>query len=252
MWPSSSSRQINYGLPTDMNNMVGVGFVVAPPEHNQDSSTISFDALGSLGNNYTTQGVGVGVNLIPLLSATPSHQQGGNNTTMACLDCGNQAKKDCGHGRCRTCCKSRGYDCTTHVKSTWIPASSRRRDKHSNSSSASKKPRLVTNCPTGTASEHTSTSNTTTPRSFDSAHQDASFKESLPEQVQAQAKFKCMRFTAIEDGEDEYAYEALVKIGGHIFKGVLYDKGIAHPKDGIPNIAELHLGGYSGGVGIGR
>ncbi|XP_057720157.1 protein EXPRESSION OF TERPENOIDS 1-like [Arachis stenosperma] len=41
-------------------------------------------------------------------------------------DCGNQAKKDCPHMRCRICCKSRGFDCQTHVKSTWIPASKRR------------------------------------------------------------------------------------------------------------------------------
>lgn len=45
---------------------------------------------------------------------------------MSCQDCGNQAKKDCIHMRCRTCCKSRGFQCPTHVKSTWVPASKRR------------------------------------------------------------------------------------------------------------------------------
>ena len=45
---------------------------------------------------------------------------------ISCQDCGNQAKKDCPHMRCRTCCKSRGYECQTHVKSTWVPASKRR------------------------------------------------------------------------------------------------------------------------------
>ena len=45
---------------------------------------------------------------------------------ISCQDCGNQAKKDCVHMRCRTCCKSRGFDCQTHVKSTWVPASKRR------------------------------------------------------------------------------------------------------------------------------
>jgi LRP1 type putative zinc finger protein len=45
---------------------------------------------------------------------------------MNCQDCGNQAKKDCPHLRCRTCCKSRGFPCQTHVKSTWVPASKRR------------------------------------------------------------------------------------------------------------------------------
>ena len=45
---------------------------------------------------------------------------------ISCQDCGNQAKKDCINMRCRTCCKSQGFDCPTHVKSTWVPASKRR------------------------------------------------------------------------------------------------------------------------------
>lgn len=45
---------------------------------------------------------------------------------LSCQDCGNQAKKDCPHMRCRTCCKSRGFECQTHIKSTWVPASKRR------------------------------------------------------------------------------------------------------------------------------
>lgn len=51
---------------------------------------------------------------------------GGGVEGISCQDCGNQAKKDCPHMRCRTCCKSRGFECQTHVKSTWVPASRRR------------------------------------------------------------------------------------------------------------------------------
>ncbi|KAL4357305.1 hypothetical protein AHAS_Ahas09G0173400 [Arachis hypogaea] len=36
------------------------------------------------------------------------------------------AKKDCPHMRFRTCCKSRGFGCQTHGKSTWVPTSKRR------------------------------------------------------------------------------------------------------------------------------
>lgn len=50
----------------------------------------------------------------------------GSSGGINCQDCGNQAKKDCTHMRCRTCCKSRGFHCQTHVKSTWVPASKRR------------------------------------------------------------------------------------------------------------------------------
>ncbi|MBA0830011.1 hypothetical protein Goarm_014565, partial [Gossypium armourianum] len=190
-------------------------------------------------------------------------QSGGSGSSSAttCQDCGNQAKKDCSHRRCRTCCKSRGFDCPTHVKSTWVPAA-RRRERQlmaaavttagagsSGSTSGVKKPRLITS--QNTTTSHTSTSNTT-PRSFDtsSSNQDAGFKETLPGQVRAPAVFKCVRVTAVEDGDDEFAYQAIVKIGGHVFKGFLYDQGV-EGRDGFPNISELHLGGGPGSGGNG-
>ncbi|XP_047312882.1 protein EXPRESSION OF TERPENOIDS 1-like [Impatiens glandulifera] len=51
---------------------------------------------------------------------------GGGGGISSCQDCGNQAKKSCTHMRCRTCCKNRGFQCQTHVKSTWVPAAKRR------------------------------------------------------------------------------------------------------------------------------
>lgn len=73
------------------------------------------------------------------------------------------------------------------------------------------------------------------------------FKESLPSQVRAPAVFKCVRVTSVDDGgEDEYAYQAVVKIGGHVFKGFLYDQGV-EDKEGYPNLSELHLSGGGGG-----
>ncbi|KAK9059132.1 hypothetical protein SSX86_021751 [Deinandra increscens subsp. villosa] len=183
-----------------------------------------------------------------------------SGSTTTCQDCGNQAKKDCNHRRCRTCCKSRGFDCATHVKSTWIPAS-RRRERQlvttaagsSASTSGSKKPRLASRTPS-----NTSTSNTTPSRSFATSsshhrHQDVNFMRSLPSQVRAPAVFKCVRVTAVEDGDDEYAYQACVTISGHVFKGFLYDQGSVETRsdqtNNIPNLSELHLGGGGGGGG---
>lgn len=45
---------------------------------------------------------------------------------LRCQDCGNQAKKECVYMRCRTCCRNKGFQCQTHVKSTWIPLYRRR------------------------------------------------------------------------------------------------------------------------------
>ncbi|KAI3461158.1 hypothetical protein Pfo_017821 [Paulownia fortunei] len=328
MWSSAAAtRHINCGLPPEF-------FFVAPASSFQHhhpeaaagaATTINFDTHSLNASNA----IGVGVGVIPLLTAAPclaqpsiaggvagdeellnnarnrgsgggmqlwQHQQGQNSSAYlikpmtlehtnflqtgsggsssggigvsssmgaaTCQDCGNQAKKDCSHRRCRTCCKSRGYDCVTHVKSTWVPAA-RRRERQlmvgnaatagsSQSTSGTKKPRLGGASQTTTAS-HTSTSNTTPPRSFDtsSSHQDASFKDSLPGQVRAPAVFKCVRVTALDDGEDEYAYQAVARIGGHVFKGFLYDQGV-EGRDGLPNISELHLGGGSGSAGGGN
>lgn len=49
-----------------------------------------------------------------------------STNTTSCQDCGNKAKRDCEHTRCRTCCKSRSFQCATHVKSTWVPVARRR------------------------------------------------------------------------------------------------------------------------------
>lgn len=254
MWPSASvARQINYGIPHDM-GMVGHlrdVYVVAP------ASTFHHDAMISdqINGPNATAGIQVWQNQ-PVNYLQGGGGSGGGSSssaagTTSCQDCGNQAKKDCTHRRCRTCCQSRGFECTTHVKSTWVSAA-RRRERQLNapnagtagssgSTSGTKKPRLIT-------SQTTTTSHTSTSRSFEttSSHQEASFKETLPGQVRAPAVFKCVKVTAMDDGDDEYAYQAVVKIGGHVFKGFLYDQGV-EARDGFPNISDLHLGGGRNG-----
>ncbi|XP_010519785.1 PREDICTED: protein LATERAL ROOT PRIMORDIUM 1 [Tarenaya hassleriana] len=214
---------------------------------NQHNNTLSPMNLMQTGLVTAAATVGGGV------GSTSNSGSASGSGSATCQDCGNQAKKECSHRRCRTCCKSRGFDCSTHVKSTWVPAA-RRRERQlmtattfaggnatgsSVSTSGTKKPRLQQQ-----TTSHTSTSNNTPPQSFDtsSSHQDGRSREGWPEQIRAPAVFKCVRVTALEDGEDEYAYQAVVKIGSHVFKGLLYDQGV-DPKDGFPNISDLHLGG---------
>lgn len=46
------------------------------------------------------------------------------------------------------------------------------------------------------------------------------------------------------NAEDEYAYQAVAKIGGHVFKGLLYDEGVENNnKEWYPNKSELYVGG---------
>ncbi len=37
--------------------------------------------------------------------------------------------------------------------------------------------------------------------------------------------FRCVRVSAMEDPDEQYAYQTAVNIGGHVFKGILYDQG---------------------------
>ncbi|KAL6619319.1 hypothetical protein ACP70R_034458 [Stipagrostis hirtigluma subsp. patula] len=185
---------------------------------------------------------------------------GSGGTT--CHDCGNQAKKGCAHNRCRTCCNSRGFDCDTHVRSTWVPAARRRERLQLATagsppppSGAAKKPRLLTchTTTTTTTNSRTSASNVTTPRSLDtsSSHQDASFKDGLPRQVREPAVFRCVRVTSVDSGDAEVAYQAAVTINGHLFRGLLYDHGAeADDRAALPAAtnSDLHLGSASTAV----
>ncbi|XP_012068665.1 protein SHI RELATED SEQUENCE 6 isoform X2 [Jatropha curcas] len=184
------------------------------------------------------------------------YNENSDSSSRVCRDCGNRAKKECEYRRCRTCCKGRGYDCATHVKSTWVPAVRRRERQSVNGGSGGggscgsssggacggKRPRE--NVTTTSNSFSTSNNNAATSFNFDngSNYQDASFKQSLPSQVQAPAVFRCIRVTTINGGEAEVAYQAMVNISGHVFKGFLYDQGIDE-KNLFPCISKVPSGG---------
>ncbi|KAF7809693.1 protein SHI RELATED SEQUENCE 1-like isoform X1 [Senna tora] len=132
----------------------------------------------------------------------------GGRGGISCQDCGNQAKKDCPHMRCRTCCKSRGFHCQTHIKSTWVPAPNKRRESHQQLLHPPKRPRDL--------SHHTHTH--TSPGSG-LEHED------FPAVVNSHAEFKCVRVSSVDDADEQYAYQTAVNIGGHVFRGILYDHG---------------------------
>ncbi|KAF5203255.1 Shi related sequence [Thalictrum thalictroides] len=165
-----------------------------------------------------------------------SHHQGGGasgsggSSGKSCQDCGNQAKKDCVHMRCRTCCKSRGFQCSTHVKSTWVPAA-RRRERQQQLQSLQQQqqhhqllqqhhhshqnPKRLRENPSSTSLITTRLPSTTTGLEVGN----------YPSEVNSQAVFRCVRVSGMNDADDEYAYQTAVNIGGHVFKGLLYDQG---------------------------
>ncbi|KAJ4847031.1 Protein EXPRESSION OF TERPENOIDS 1 [Turnera subulata] len=162
-------------------------------------------------------------------------RQGGGGG-MNCQDCGNQAKKDCTHLRCRTCCKSRGFQCQTHVKSTWVPAAKRRerqqqlaalqqqnQDQHQQQQQQQQfrgenpKRQRESQAAAGASNSLACTRLATTTSGLEVGN--------FPPEVSSQAVFRCVRVSAMDDGDDQLAYQTAVNIGGHLFKGILYDQG---------------------------
>ncbi|KAF7817611.1 protein SHI RELATED SEQUENCE 1-like [Senna tora] len=131
-----------------------------------------------------------------------------------CQDCGNQAKKDCAHLRCRTCCKSRGFQCQTHVKSTWVPASKRRERQH----------QLLQQQQHHTSKRIRDT-HATAPCIPSPITTTGLEVGQFPAEVKSAAVFQCVRVNAMDSPEEQYAYQTAVNIGGHVFKGILYDQG---------------------------
>ncbi|KAI3451017.1 hypothetical protein Pfo_007682 [Paulownia fortunei] len=148
---------------------------------------------------------------------------------ISCQDCGNQAKKDCVHMRCRTCCKSRGFQCQTHVKSTWVPAA-KRRERQQQLAALQQDQQQETQPQTHRESgkrqrgENPSASNSLVCTRIPTSTSGLELGN-FPSEVSSQAVFRCVRVSAIDDAEDQYAYQTAVNISGHVFKGILYDQG---------------------------
>ncbi|PPD80791.1 hypothetical protein GOBAR_DD22283 [Gossypium barbadense] len=47
----------------------------------------------------------------------------------------------------------------------------------------------------------------------------------FPPEVSSPAVFRCVKVRAMDDVEGEFAYQTAVNIAGHVFKGILYDRG---------------------------
>ncbi|KAK1387704.1 hypothetical protein POM88_015882 [Heracleum sosnowskyi] len=64
----------------------------------------------------------------------------------------------------------------------------------------------------------------------------------FPAEVTTPATIRCVGVSSEDqDAVDEYAYQASVNIQGHIFKGILYDRGpVQHPSTSV----EIKLGDY--------
>lgn len=56
-----------------------------------------------------------------------------------------------------------------------------------------------------------------------------------------------MRVSSVEDGEEEFAYQTAVSIGGHIFKGILYDLGPGSSGGGGYNVVAAGESSSGGG-----
>ncbi|CAK7334415.1 unnamed protein product [Dovyalis caffra] len=151
----------------------------------------------------------------------------GGAGTISCQDCGNQAKKDCIHMRCRTCCKSRGFECQTHVKSTWVPASKRRERQQQLTALQQQQQQQQQQLQIRGENSKRLRENPSSSLACTRLANNMSGLElgNFPAEVSSSALFRCVRVSGIDESEEMLAYQAAVNIGGHVFKGILYDHG---------------------------
>uniref|UniRef100_A0A7N0TNL7 Uncharacterized protein n=1 Tax=Kalanchoe fedtschenkoi TaxID=63787 RepID=A0A7N0TNL7_KALFE len=214
---SSRSYDISNN-PTSTSHLLGFG--VGPTSVGAiDTSTQSDDqsvALGMITMSGSSCGVGLG-------------SGDGRRGSISCQDCGNQAKKECVHMRCRTCCMSRGFDCQTHVKSTWVPAA-KRRERQQQMKRLRQDPKAAASASNSSLACTSLTRLAPSPSTLGEGGRWATVGDELPREVRSCAVFKCVRVSPIEQQgeeglEQQLAYQTSVNIGGHLFRGILYDQG---------------------------
>nr|WLQ70514.1 shi-related 5-like protein [Lupinus luteus] len=199
IWPQYHNQNLNTNTNTN-NNYYSLG--VGSSRRNSSSSNNVVDDIVSVSDESTRFGFTV-------MRASGSSGFGGMN----CQDCGNQAKKDCPHLRCRTCCKSRGFQCQTHVKSTWVPAAKRRERQQQLMSLQQHNEQQQQQQFWGDQSSRRNRE-----------HQGLELGQ-FPPELNSPALFRCVKVSPMDAPDERYAYQTAVNIGGHVFKGILYDQG---------------------------
>ncbi|XP_010029723.2 protein SHI RELATED SEQUENCE 1 [Eucalyptus grandis] len=210
---------------------LGVG-----PGGGEASCNVFSDESSRSGGGFTTL----------TLAAAAATTGGGMRAGISCQDCGNQAKKDCPHLRCRTCCKSRGFQCANHVKSTWVPAARRRERERQQQLAAPKEHhhhhqeqglQLGGEAPKRPREKH-GRPNTS----------GLELVGNLPADVSSPAVFQCVKVSSVDDNpHEQFAYQTAVNIGGHVFRGILYDHGPDHPTYTNVATGDDSPGGSGGG-----
>ncbi|XP_076892139.1 protein SHI RELATED SEQUENCE 1-like [Bidens hawaiensis] len=204
--------------------------------HQQHNNTAACNSNSTSSNNNNNNNIPTAVPCWKMMRqggygiAGGEYVGSGSGSGINCQDCGNQAKKDCHHMRCRTCCRSRGFPCQTHVKSTWVPAA-KRRERHQqqlglvmrsgggddqNTKRLREDHHFVTTGGGGVVNV-ASTHHQSISSGLETGH--------FPAEVSSPAVFRCVRVSAMNVAEEQLAYQTTVSIGGHVFKGILYDHG---------------------------
>ncbi|KAE8729251.1 Protein SHORT INTERNODES [Hibiscus syriacus] len=217
------------------------GFEIWPQYYYQQQQNINNYSFGA-GTSRRTTGFNLSDESSSRSAGFTVMRQGGMN----CQDCGNQAKKDCAHLRCRTCCKNGGFQCQTHVKSTWVPAAKRRERQQQLAALQQAQPQHTSKINNSNSFEERSPKGRERIKLFPLLralviphHISNIFEESIPlrpyhlrlelgqfpPEVSSQAVFRSVKVSAIDDVDEEFAYQTAVNIAGHVFKGILYDQG---------------------------
>ncbi|OEL20818.1 hypothetical protein BAE44_0018163 [Dichanthelium oligosanthes] len=176
-------------------------------------------------------------------SPPPRSSRGGGITR--CRDCWLRAKADCAHRCCSNCCSGRGFVCPAHVKSSsHAPApqcSERSQQMLASLAASASTPAAV--APTRKRKRPRALHSVATPTTTSSSVGQPTATATVPEMLAREVSLDAVLFRRVRLGPGaEVAYHTSVTIGGHVFRGILYDVG-PHSR----SMASTDTGGSSDG-----
>ncbi|KAG4934504.1 hypothetical protein AAZX31_17G241500 [Glycine max] len=224
IWPQSSYHHHHQNLT----NFYSFG--VGPSRRNNNNSSSNNNVNDEVSVSFSDESNRFGFTVMR------SGGGGVGGGGMNCQDCGNQAKKDCQHLRCRTCCKSRGFQCQTHVKSTWVPAAKRRERQQQLSALQHQQQNQQPQFRGDHSKRHRENIEGAAAGSLACVPVPITTTGlelgQFPPELNSPAVFRCVKVSAMDAPDERYAYQTAVNIGGHVFKGILYDQGTDGPYAG--------------------
>ncbi|KAK1362332.1 Lateral root primordium family protein [Heracleum sosnowskyi] len=222
---SGSSNPASNRRSSTINNNNINGFSITS-DHDEQQYSLAYNNNNNNNRSSTNSSSGFGMMMRP---SGGSYGGGNNNSnigtsssigTINCQDCGNQAKKDSKRREKQQHLQLLGGSPDSlqpNYQQQNQQLSLIRGDHTTTPKRPRENPLACTRLPT-----HTS--------GLEVGH--------FPAEVNSPAVFRCVKVSAMDEADEQFAYQTAVNIGGHVFKGLLYDQGLESSSNRYGGVGE--------------